>query len=230
MHQKKKLWMAVLVVLFFLAAGVWYLLCGKETAKNKTTAEDNVNSVFATLTEEPVEPPETTPGEVTGEGQQEEFRPKMIYVYVCGAVLHPGVYELPEESRLFEALTLAGGCLPDADEAYHNLAREVSDGERIYILSKEESCALSLDERVNGEQSVRNTQDSGASQEQAVINLNTATVAQLTTLPGIGESRAESIIEYREKTGGFLDIQEIMNISGIGEAMFEKIKDRITVE
>lgn len=215
MHQKKKIWITVFVIVFFCVAGIWYFFWRQEATGEKDAKENGPDSVFAVLTETPAE---------------DSNLPRIIYVYVCGAVVNPGVYALPEGSRMYEAVELAGGCLADADEAYHNFARAISDGERIYILSKEESAGLSLKERVEGEETVQNEQGTGALQENAMVNLNTATVEQLTTLPGIGESRAESIIAYRKKVGGFLDINEIMNISGIGEAMFEKIKDRITVE
>lgn len=247
LHQKKKIIIAVLVVVFFCVAGLWYVLSNKETAKNRTAEKDGVDSVFAALTDVPESGP-TGDGSLSGkqdaggqavqtyedvekDWQKEEITP-MIYVYVCGAVAAPGVYEMPEGSRLYEAIACAGGCTPKADEAYHNLAREVFDGERIYILSKEESEELSLKERVEGETvSFEGTGVStGVSSGNGCVNLNTATIAELTTLPGIGESRAESIIAYRNKVGKFLAIEEIMNISGIGESMFEKIKDRITVE
>ena len=231
MHQKKKIWIMVFVIVFFFVAGVWYFFWRQEATGEKDAKENGPDSVFAVLTEAPEGiPTEVAQGTPTETPAEDSNLPRIIYVYVCGAVVNPGVYALPEGSRMYEAVELAGGCLADADEAYHNFARAISDGERIYILSKEESAGLSLKERVEGEETVQNEQGTGALQENAMVNLNTATVEQLTTLPGIGESRAESIIAYRKKVGGFLDINEIMNISGIGEAMFEKIKDRITVE
>lgn len=231
MHQKKKIWMMVFVILFFCAAGVWYFFWRQGPAEERNAEEDGPDSVFAVLTEAPETMPTEVPqGTLTETPAEDGNLPRVIYVYVCGAVVNPGVYALPEGSRLYEAVELAGGCLAEADEAYHNFARVISDGERIYILSKEESAELSLKERVEGEETVQSVQGTGTLQENAMVNLNTATVEQLTTLPGIGESRAESIIAYRKKVGGFLDINEIMNISGIGESMFEKIKDRITVE
>ncbi len=229
MHQKKKIWMAVFIVVFFCTAGVWYLLYGRKSGEGNIAEKSGPDSVFATGTVSPTQTPTATSAPTPAE---DGTLPLMIYVYVCGAVVNPGVYALPEGSRMFEAVALAGGCLLEADEAYHNLARILSDGERIYILSKEESAGLSLKERVEGEETVQGgsmTGEAGTAGTE-MVNLNTATVEQLTTLPGIGESRAESIIAYRKKVGRFLDIEEIMNISGIGEAMFEKIKDRITVE
>ena len=125
-------------------------------------------------------------------------------------------------------MELAGGFTEDADEAYHNLARVVSDGERVYIPSRQETESMDLKERIN-----EKVPESGATSdtsEKAKVNLNTATKEKLMELTGIGEAKAEDIIEYRTKVGAFATIEEIMNISGIGTAMFERIKEQITVE
>ncbi len=141
-----------------------------------------------------------------------------LCVYVCGAIQNPGVYEVPEGSRLYEVVDLAGGMLEDADDMYLNLAREVRDGEQIVILTSEQT--------LGADGSVRTETFDGM---QGLVNINTASVEELTTLTGIGESRAEAIIEYRERNGGFDTIDAIMRVSGIKEALFAKIKDRITV-
>ena len=235
MHQKRKIGIVAAVVVFFCVAGLWYTLGSRPEAEENSPEKDKVESVFLETgmptagTAAPTGCASTTPTKAPAE---DGTLSGQMFVYICGAVAKPGVYEMPEGSRLFEAVLLAGGCLPEADEAYHNLAREVFDGERVYILSKEESEQLSLKERVDGEQTAPggNSGDTAISQEKSIVNLNTATIAQLMTLPGIGESRAEDIIAYRSKVGQFLSIEEIKNVSGIGEAMFERIKDRITVE
>ncbi len=141
-----------------------------------------------------------------------------VYVYVCGAIQRPGVYEVPEGSRLYEVVERAGGMLEEADDMYLNLAREVKDGEQIVILTGEQT--KSADGGVLTE---------SMSQTAGLVNINTASVEELMTLTGIGESRAEAIVEYREKNGAFGSIDAIMQISGIKEALFEKIKDKITV-
>ena len=241
MHQKKKIIVIFAVVLFFCGTGVWYFLWSRKPFYGDTAEKPEIGSVFGQLTLTP-EASETVDGTLREEvsemkepvadnNAKEDRQPEKIFVYVCGAVVHPGVYELPVGSRLFEAVRMAGGSLPEADEAYHNLARVVTDGERIYILSVEESSTLSLTERVNGEQTPSANVTTGQiSANGGIVNLNTATAEDLTGLPGIGQSRAEDIIAYRNKVGKFLAIEEIMNISGIGEAMFERIKDKITVE
>ena len=151
-----------------------------------------------------------------------------IYVYVCGAVNNPGVYELDMGSRLFEAVEKAGGFGQEAEKTSLNLAREVLDGEQIVVLTKEQ--AQEYAESVIYGQNVTeivNAKNSG--HDNGLVNINTATIEELTTIPGIGESRALSIIEYRETHGLFTNIEGIKNVTGIKDGLFSKIKDKITV-
>ena len=164
---------------------------------------------------------------------------KTLVVHICGAVSAPGVYELPAGSRIIEAVEAGGGFLPEADEACCNLAEEIVDGCQIYIMTKTESCADGQTEKKAGIQTSpdsdmqttdRNVRSNSATAlENGLVNLNTADVAALMTLPGIGESRAKAIISYREQHGAFAQIEDIMKISGIKQAAFSKIKDKITV-
>ena len=144
-----------------------------------------------------------------------------IYVHITGYVNAPGVYMLPEGSRVFEAIRQAGGLVPDASEEYLNLAAVLTDGQKIVVLSKEEAETA---EAFMGEAGMTGS-DVGK-----IVNINTADKESLMTLPGIGESRAESIITYREKNGRFLKIEDIMNVSGIKQAAFEKLKDYICTD
>ena len=164
---------------------------------------------------------------------------KTLVVHICGAVSAPGVYELPAGSRIIDAVEAGGGFLPEADEACCNLAEEIVDGCQIYIMTKTESCADGQTEKKAGIQTSpdsdmqttdRNVRSNSATAlENGLVNLNTADVAALMTLPGIGESRAKAIISYREQHGAFTKIEDIMKISGIKQAAFSKIKDKITV-
>ena len=164
---------------------------------------------------------------------------KTLVVHICGAVSAPGVYELPAGSRIIDAVEAGGGFLPEADEACCNLAEEIVDGCQIYIMTKTESCADGQTEKKAGIQTSpdsdmqttdRNVRSNSATAlENGLVNLNTADIAALTTLPGIGESRAKAIISYREQHGAFAQIEDIMKISGIKQAAFSKIKDKITV-
>ena len=164
---------------------------------------------------------------------------KTLVVHICGAVSAPGVYELPAGSRIIDAVEAGGGFLPEAEEACCNLAEEIVDGCQIYIMTKSESCADGQTEKKAGIQTSpdsdmqttdRNVRSNSATAlENGLVNLNTADVAALMTLPGIGESRAKAIISYREQHGAFAQIEDIMKISGIKQAAFSKIKDKITV-
>lgn len=141
-----------------------------------------------------------------------------IFVYVCGKVNFPGVYKLEEGSRVYEAIEAAGGALEEADLDSVNQAELLTDGQQIKIYSKEE---ISQGTAVNNESSL--TVSSGK------VNINTADKNLLMTLPGIGESRAGDIIKYRDEHGLFSSIDDIKNISGIKDKMFEKIKDYIEI-
>ena len=140
--------------------------------------------------------------------------PIKIYVHICGEVNNPGVYELAEGSRIFEAVEAAGGFTEEAAQASLNLAQVISDEEQIVILTQDEAAEKARQER---------------EQAAGIVNLNTASKEQLMSLPGIGESRAEDIIRYRKESGGFQNIEEIMSVPGIKESAYLKIKDSITV-
>ena len=212
-RKTKKYIKTALILVFFLGAGVWYFFFRKSSLEKQKT-DTELTSILNTVEAEPA----------ISEILNEEI-PKELVVYVCGAVNSPGIYSLSQGSRLYEAVTMAGGFSSEADPAYHNLARSITDGERIYILSVAETKELSAELRVSGEEGAEQALSSNG-----MVNLNTATAEQLTGLPGIGEAKAAAILSYRAKIGQFTDIEEIKNVSGIGEAMFEKIKDKITVK
>ena len=143
-----------------------------------------------------------------------------VYVYVCGSVVTPGVYELEQGSRVCDALEAAGGFSEGADENRINLAAGVRDGEMIFfpmvgeeIPDAAAGCAYGMEGPAEG----------------GLININTADVTLLCTLPGIGESKAKAIIRYREEHGAFRDITEIRNVSGIGENLYRDIADLICI-
>lgn len=144
------------------------------------------------------------------------------FVYVCGAVFAPGVYELKQGSRVYEAVEAAGGMTSEADETYLNQAELTEDGERIYVPSKEETRKEESENSAGMEG--RMPGDAGK------VNLNTAAKEELMTLTGIGESKAESIIRYRKENGAFRSIEDIMKIEGIKSGVFNKIKEDIRVK
>lgn len=156
-----------------------------------------------------------------GEEKAEDF----AFVYVCGEVHSPGVYELKSGSRVFEAIEMAGGVTEDAAYEAINQARTVEDGEQIYVPSREEAKEYAAGTQSPG---VGVTGSKGTD-TKGKININTAGKEELMTLTGIGEAKAESILSYREEHGSFGDIEELMQIEGIKEGVFNKIKDDITI-
>ena len=171
--------------------------------------------------------------------------PETIYVDICGAVTSPGVYELPSGSRVFQAIEKAGGYLPEAAASYLNRAKGLSDGQQIYVPTQEEvdsqTIPLTQDETAQDGVVQEGTAQTGTAADNTAdgtettqagqrINLNTADVSQLSTLTGVGESKALAIIAYREENGPFTSIEDIMNVPGIKEGTYEKIKDKIAIE
>ena len=157
------------------------------------------------------------------DGQQEEEeagadREGTVFVYVCGQVASPGVYELSEGARVYEALEAAGGALDGGYPESLNLAQEVQDGQKLYVPTQEEALA--------GGTPQGGGPGGGA---QAKVNLNTAGLEELMTLTGIGEAKAQSILDYREEHGQFGSIEDLMLIEGIKEGVFNKIKEDITI-
>lgn len=151
------------------------------------------------------------------------------YVYVCGAVNHPGVYPMEPGMRVFEAITLAGGFSGEADEQWLNQAELLQDGQRLYVYTREETLQMvregaALEQGSAGTDTAANPEDASGK-----ININTADRETLMGLPGIGEAKADAVIQYRSEHGNFASIEEIQNISGIKSAVFSKIKDMITV-
>lgn len=168
-----------------------------------------------------------------------EMQQAMIYVDVCGAVANPGVFQLAAGSRVFQAIEAAGGYLPEAALTCVNRAGVLTDGQQLYILTQEEMERQGLDPaemsgasdgQMNGSAGTgQNTGMTAQVQQDNRININTADEVQLTTLTGIGATRAQAIIAYREENGPFAAIEDIMNVQGIKEGTFAKIKDEIVV-
>ena len=179
------------------------------------------------------------------EVSKKEVKNKTVFVDVKGAVNKPGVYEIEEEKRIIDAINLAGGLSKDANTINLNLSKKVSDEMYIIVYTKNEiynykknnsnssniNCASNEcvcpdsnnDACINKEVSKNNSLVSGK------ISINTASKEELMSLSGVGEAKALAIISYRETNGNFKSIEDIKNVSGIGDALFEKIKDNITI-
>lgn len=145
-----------------------------------------------------------------------------IYVHIEGCVHNPGVMEVEQGTRIYELIELAGGETEEADFSKINLASVVKDEQKVVVPAK-----VVYEEETNKSDS--NIKINSSNFKNMLVNINTATKEELETLNGIGSSMAKRIIDYRESEGYFSSIEDIMNVSGIGEGKFEKIKDNIEV-
>jgi competence protein ComEA len=150
-------------------------------------------------------------------------------VYVCGAVRSPGVVRLPQGSRVADAVALAGGATAKAELAAVNLAAMVADGQQILVPEKASPGAQTSAAAPGAVPAAGGAVSAGAALPGAPVDLNTATLEQLDTLQGIGPSTAQKIIDYRTANGPFASIDDLKNVSGIGDAKFAAVKDSITV-
>ena len=169
------------------------------------------------------EPSGTEEDSETQEEFCEEEEETFAYVYVCGAVHSPGVYKLRSDARVFEAVKLAGGLTEEAAGEYVNQAETVTDGGRIYVPTQEEALEYGTGVAETG---ITSGTDG---KKQGKININTAGKEELMQLTGIGEAKAQSILDYREEHGRFTSTEELMQIEGIKEGVFNKIKEDITI-
>lgn len=174
---------------------------------------------------------------------------KKMYVDIKGAVKNPGVYQVNEENIINDVINLAGGLLDKAYVENINLSKKVQDELVIYVYTKDEIKKNNLQENqtcssnnyiitectenkvsiITSNENNENNENNNSSVSSSLININIASVEELTTLPGIGESKAQNIINYREENGYFKAIDEIKNVNGIGEATFDQLKKYITV-
>ncbi len=168
------------------------------------------------------EPAENAAEDSDGSVKAGEEESAVCWVHVCGEVNFPGVYELPSGARWYEAVEAAGGFCSLADDSAVNLAALVEDGQKIYIPAEGEELPGDTGYAAEGSGSM--------AARNGKVNLNTAGREELMTLKGIGESRAEEILEYRNAQGGFSSVEELKNISGIGDKTFEKLRDYVTVD
>lgn len=166
-----------------------------------------------------------------------------IKVDIKGSVVSPDVYEVDSNSRVIDVINIAGGVTEDADTDNINLSKKLSDEDVIIIYSREEleNNKKSYEEKIDYCKSDNNSacasnvvtfENSGTKNDNtgsSIVNINTATVEELMTLSGIGEAKAKSIIEYRNSIGSFTSIEDIKNVTGIGDSIFDKIKDYITI-
>ncbi|MFL2099394.1 helix-hairpin-helix domain-containing protein [Desemzia sp. FAM 23991] len=191
-------------------------------SKDETTSEMGVEETTEQYLMEPMQEEESMKAE-SAEGITEEGQD--LYVDVKGAVSNPGVYQVTSDMRLMDAIELAGGFLISADQSQINLALKLTDQMVVYVPligeeAKEITDETSLSGNLNGNES---------EEKEGTVNINTADAVELQTLNGIGEKKAEKIIQYREENGSFQSTDELKNVSGIGDKTFEALKDFVVV-
>lgn len=171
--------------------------------------------------------------ETTEDADKADRASGKCYVYVCGEVAEPGVYVLEPGDRIYEAVEMAGGMTADAGTCAVNLAESVYDGLMVYIPDSEEAAGMT-GSMTSADSSVRNGEGTSggtaASPEDGRLNLNTASLAELMTLSGIGQTKAQAVVNYRDAHGGFSSVEEIMNVDGIKEGLYNRIRDQIKVK
>ena len=207
MRKELKLIIVIICITTYLVG------CGQGSVKYISTEADDIDSA----TEETVSTDVDI--EELGANTEQADIGDTVPVYVCGAVNNPGVYYLSPNSLKADALHMAGGLTSDAALDYVNLAETVNAGEKIYFPYADE-----VADSVNISQSDNDQGNSGK------ININTATKDELMTLPGIGDSKADAIIKYRDEYGPFQNIEDITNITGIKEGVYNNIKDYIIAD
>ena len=168
----------------------------------------------------------TSAESISGSTSASAVETQTVFVHVVGAVMRPGVYELAADARVQEAVVAAGGCLASAAPQGINLARGVADGEQLVVPTQDEweaggaSAAVPTGEVGAG---------AGGISQGGVVNLNTADVVALETLPGVGPATAAKIVDEREANGPFQSVEDLARVSGIGSKKIEAIRDLVTV-
>ena len=224
--MKKQTFKLLLTIICVLAAGICYS-CSRQTDRGSDSKQvlefsgEGTSSETQSDTGWEYNDAADSQLETGGKPAVSFTEEAVCYVHVCGEVNNPGVYEMKPGSRTFQAVEQAGGFTETAAKGYLNLAQEVEDGMKIVVPSQD-WVDSNMQETSDGLDSLNASQGNK-------VNLNNATKEDLMTLKGIGPARADDIITYRTDHGAFQSIEEIMNVPGIKNNAFEKIKDDITV-
>lgn len=231
LRKNKKIIKYSCYISLFIIAGVLYS-CNRVNEKSSdvyTTIEEDVD------TENKVQAKEDLDSEAEGiiaskvetdysletRNEIEKSKNISIYVHVCGAVVNPGVYDVNSGTRVFEVIKMAGGITNEGADYALNQAELVEDGQKIYVPTIEEVETMDYED---------DSASPGETSKSTLVNINKAGKEELMTLPGVGDSKAQSIISYREENDGFTAIEDIKNITGIKDGLFNKIKDYISVK
>lgn len=221
--DKKKIGICALAVIAIIFCGIKYITSGANELK-----KNNSESIFVEEdNSENEEVKETYSAKSAESNKGEVFTPnnkdKLITVEIKGEVNKPDVYTLSENSIVKDLIEKADGITENADLSNINRAKKLQDHELVYISNKSEINNNASEGNSNNSKVGNNFSDSGSGK----ININTATIDELKKINGVGDSKANSIIKYRETNGGFSSIEDLKNVDGIGEKMFEKMKDSI---
>ncbi|WP_066717221.1 helix-hairpin-helix domain-containing protein [Clostridium sp. Marseille-P299] len=231
--KDKKIWKYFVLGVFVVIIGIFYYKNNVKDTTEEASALffEKTADVNTVLAEQAMGLGNEEKSQQTDVDSEVETKDEIMYIHVCGAVIDPGVYELTVGSRVIDAVTFAGGFKENAAMDAINQAQKLTDGVRLYIPTLEdiENTNIIQDEYPVVTGNPDNVSSSGDKTLDGKVNINTADKNTLMNLPGIGESKAQSIITYREKNGAFKTISDIQKISGIKEAVFNKIKDYITV-
>ncbi|EOB1365723.1 competence protein ComEA [Enterococcus lactis] len=160
-----------------------------------------------------------------GNTVEEDVRPKFMYTDIKGSVKEPGIYSFSSEERVYDVLKRAGGLLEEADSDRINFSAKIEDQQVLYIPAVGEELPEHLDQLVSPE-----GKQSTADSEPSKININTASPSELQQIPGIGSVKAQEIIRFREENGSFQKVEDLQEISGIGEKTVEKLKNFVTIK
>ena len=217
------------IILIILASIIAIAICYYVYAKDESSISVN---------NEEIEVEETAKED---KKETEEDSSDIIMAHITGAVNNPGIYSFNNQERIIDVINQAGGLTNDADTTVINLSKKIKDEMVIIIYTKEEVKNFI---KVKEEEVLKNTQCISKtpvnnscieenvdvdSDKKSKISINTATLEELLTLSGIGEAKAKSIIEYREKNGAFTSLEDLTKVDGIGQALFDKIKENISL-
>ena len=216
LDNKQKLTLVVIIIIM-LGVIAYYLYLNFQ----KTNEE-----VFSTGDEEQIE--DIVEANKVGESNvhPQEIEEK-IKIHIAGAVQQEGIYEIEDGSRIADAIEKAGGLNENASTKNVNLAYKLEDGQKIYIPTTEEEKEQEIKVVTSGQNG--QIVDNGDKTNNKIVNINTANQTELEEIPGVGESTAQKILEYRNKNGKFKTIEEIKNVSGIGEMKYEQMKEYIKI-
>lgn len=222
LSKKQKIILSIVISIIFVLVLIYvYQNLYEEDTEIILTNEENV---LDAETNEIVDSNE----EISSQNNRESE--ETVVVHVIGEVNNPGVVTLPEGSRIIDAINMAGGKTEEADLSKINLAYIVEDGTQIYIPRiNEDLNQVNLISDGAGVGVVITDSNVEENEVDSKVNINTASKEKLETLPGVGETTAQKIIDYREANGKFKTIEDIKNVSGIGDAKYESLKDKITV-